>query len=393
MSISNAAATSGGSGTRTALVSGASFAGLAMAFWLRHLGYAVTVVEVAQGLRGGGTPVDISGESLSFLTRMGLLDAIRAKALPPRRHEFLRIDGSIVVAPEPDGGDDAQDYEVHRSDLLKLLADALDGPVDILFERSITNLKEDADAVLVTFSDGTSQRYTLVFGCDGNRSNTRKLVFGDDARFNHFMGAYICSKVLNETILVEPHKTEVVSMAGRMMMLNGYVGQTDIVFNFRTAGEIAYDHRDKPAQRRLIHEDFDGLPWKVQDMLAKIDEDDDFYFDRMTQIRMPTWSRGRVALVGDAGYCVSPLAGFGGSIAIIGAGHLGDALARHPNDHEAAFRDYERGLRPFVEEVQKHAATAGVQMLIPASDAELAERDQQMVAGQLGPFEAPAAQG
>lgn len=92
-------------------------------------------------------------------------------------------------------------------------------------------------------------------------------------------------------------------------------------------------------------------------------------------------------MVGDAGYCVSPLAGFGGSVAIIGAGHLADALARHPSDHEAAFRDYEESLRPFVEKVQNHAAVEGVQMLIPAVDADLAERDRMMVDGTLGPFD------
>jgi 2-polyprenyl-6-methoxyphenol hydroxylase-like FAD-dependent oxidoreductase len=156
------------------------------------------------------------------------------------------------------------------------------------------------------------------------------------------------------------------------------------VFGFRTEGPIEYDYRDKAQQRQLVHEHFDGLSWKVPDMLAIVDQEGDFYFDRMTQIRMPSWSRGRVALVGDAGYCVSPFAGFGGSIAIIGAGHLADALARHP---DAAFRDYETSLRPFVEKVQEHAATIGVQMIFPADEADLADRDVKMVSGEIGPFD------
>ena len=133
-----------------------------------------------------------------------------------------------------------------------------------------------------------------------------------------------------------------------------------------------------------IHDRFDGLGWKVPAMLAGADGDDDFYFDRINQIRMPCWSRGRAALVGDAGYCVSPLAGFGGSMAIIGAGRLAAALERHPGDHAAAFRHYEVELRPFVEEVQERAATDGLSMMCPANEVELAERDRKIAAGDIG---------
>lgn len=374
--------------SRTALVSGASFAGLATAFWFHRLGYRVTVVEAAPDLRRGGTPVDTGGESLEVLTRMGLLDAVRAKALPPRRHEFKRIDDTVVLAPEPDDeDDDTRDHEVHRADLLFMLAGAVEGSVEMLFNTSITALDEGANAVSATLSDGTTRAFTLVFGCDGNRSNTRKLVFGDDEQFSHFLGGYLYSRILSESVLVPPDITEVVSLPGRMMMLNGYTNQTDVVLGFRTDGPIAYDHRDKAAQRRLVHQHFDGLGWKVPDMLAIVHREGDFYFDRMTQIRMPCWSRGRVALVGDAGYCVSPFAGFGGAVAIIGAGRLADAMARHPDDHEAAFRDYDAGLRPFVTEVQEHAATEGVQMIFPADDADLADRDRQMVSGEIGPYD------
>ena len=99
---------------------------------------------------------------------------------------------------------------------------------------------------------------------------------------------------------------------------------------------------------------------------------------------MPRWSRGRVVLVGDAGYCVSPLAGFGGSMAIIGAGRLADALEGHPADHSAAFRHYEDGLRPFVEDVQERTASDGMSMMCPADEDELAARDQRIAAGDMG---------
>jgi 2-polyprenyl-6-methoxyphenol hydroxylase-like FAD-dependent oxidoreductase len=105
--------------------------------------------------------------------------------------------------------------------------------------------------------------------------------------------------------------SQIFSVPGRTALLNGYDNQTDIAFAFRTEPEIDYDYRDRTQQRRMVHDHFDGLGWKVPAMLDHVDADDDFYFDKVNQIRMPVWSKGRVALVGDAGYCVSPVAGMG----------------------------------------------------------------------------------
>ncbi|WP_242147268.1 FAD-dependent monooxygenase [Sphingomonas sp. BAUL-RG-20F-R05-02] len=367
------------------LISGASFAGLATAYWLNRLGYRVCIVESAQELRRGGTPVDIEGETIDILTRMGLADAVRAKALPPRRFEF-KNEADMTLGGIGTAGDQAshERYEIHRDDLLDILFGAVATDVELLFGRSIDRLEEQQDAVSVTFNDGDRRDFALIFGCDGNRSNTRKLIFGDGEQFSHFMGGYFFLKVVPQTGLLAANMSEVFSVPGRTAMLNGYDDRTDIGFGFRTQGEIDYDYRDRAQQRRLIHERFDALGWKVPAMLAASADDDDFYFDRINQIRMPSWSRGRVALVGDAGYCVSPLAGFGGSMAIIGAGRLAAALERYPGDHTAAFRHYEDGLRLFVEDVQNRAADDGMSMMCPADADELAARDQKIAAGDIG---------
>ncbi|MBB3691977.1 FAD-dependent monooxygenase [Sphingomonas sp. BK580] len=372
-------------GRRTALISGASFAGLATAYGLNRLGYQVTVVEAAAGLRRGGTPVDIEGETIAILERMGLVELVRAKALPSRRFEFKNADnttlGSIGVS-----GDQASElrYEIHRDDLLDILFGAVANDVEVLFGRSISSLDEQADSVSVTLDDGESRDVALVVGCDGNRSNTRRLVFGDGDRFTHFMGGYFFLKVVPETGLLAPDTSEVFRAPGRMAMLNGYDDRTDIGFGFRTDAEIAYDYRDPAQQRRLIQQRCGDLGWKVPAMLAAVAGDDDFYFDRINQIRMPCWSRGRVVLVGDAGYCVSPLAGLGGSMAIIGAGRLAAALERFPDDHASAFRHYEDELRPFVEQIQQRAADDGMSTMCPADEAELAARDREIAAGHMG---------
>lgn len=368
------------------LVSGASFAGLATAFWLNRLGYQVTIVELASGLRRGGTPVDIEGETIGILERMGLFGAVRAKALPPRAFKFKDADDRTLGGFGVDAGAEETAhtrFEIHRDDLLDILFSGIDGSVEVLFSRSIKQIVDEPDGVTVALDDGTRRTFALVFGCDGNRSNTRKLVFGDEENFTYFMGGYVYLKVVPATGILPPNVSEVFSVPGRTAMLNGYDDRTDIGLAFRTAGEIEYDYRDRAQQRAMIHDHFDGLGWKVPTALKHVGTDDDFYFDRINQIRMPSWSKGRVVLVGDAGYCVSPVAGMGGSMAIIGAGRIAEALEQHGADYAAAFQDYHDKLHAFVEEVQERAANDGMATIFPGDDAEITERDRKLRDGEL----------
>jgi 2-polyprenyl-6-methoxyphenol hydroxylase-like FAD-dependent oxidoreductase len=367
------------------LVCGASFAGLATAYWMNRLGYRVTLIEVASRLRKGGTPVDIEGQTIDVLACMGMIEAVRAKALPARVLDFKDADNRTVgtVGGRSDSDDDGPKnrYEIHRDDLLEILFASAEESAEVMFGQSIKHLEEGSDGIAVTFRDGARRNYMLVFGCDGNRSNTRRLAFGNSEEFSYFMGGYFFIKVVPATGLLPANRSEIFSVPGRTALLNGYDNQTDIALAFRTEREIEFDYRDRAQQRHMVHKYFDGLGWKVPALLEYVDADDEFYFDKLNQIRMPVWSKGRVVLVGDAGYCVSPVAGMGGSVAILGAATLADAMQRHGFNYDAAFQDYHDKLRPFVEKIQEKAVNVGMTLMFPSDDDEIADRNRKLSEG------------
>lgn len=367
-----------------ALVSGASFAGLSTAFWLHQLGYQVTIVEVARSLRKGGTPVDITDDTIDIAERMGILDDIRSRSLPPRPTQFKAPDGSTLAiqAPDADGDDGgARRFEIERDDLLDILFNKIDGKMEIIFGDSITSLDDDGAAVHVTFEKQPARAFSLVFGCDGNHSAVRRMHFGPEAHYSHFLGLYFSISTINK-LVVEANTTQIFSVAGSSVMLNSYDNKTDVVFCFHEAREIAYDYRNEDQQRRLVQQRFAGLGWHVPALLDEVRQADNFYFDKMSQIRMPSWSKGRVALVGDAAYCASPAAGMGGSLAIVGAAALADALRRCPYDFTSAFQQYHDSLAPFIDEVQADAIAFGLDMFVPTTPEALHARNKRLIAGQ-----------
>lgn len=359
------------------LISGASFAGLATAYWMNELGYSVMVVEVSKGLKKGGTPVNIGGDVIDIVKRMGLLERIQADCLNMQGMEFKNADdvteGRLLREPNAEGSGD--DWEIERDTLLDIMFDSVKDNVEFLFDNSIEALAETADDVSVTFKDGSQRSLALVFGCDGNHSRIRKLQFGDEAGYTHFLGQYFSITIVDK-LLIKENTTQMYNVPGKAVMLNAYNNKTDIVLCFTSANEIPYNYRDERQQRDIISRQFAGQGWRVPELLKEVERSGTFYFDKVCQIKMPSWTRGRVALVGDAAYCASPAAGMGGSLAIIGANALADAFRKHRGNFELAFRDYNEKFRPFIEAVQADAAN-NLDMLIPQTEEAIRQRNEQ----------------
>jgi 2-polyprenyl-6-methoxyphenol hydroxylase-like FAD-dependent oxidoreductase len=360
------------------LISGASFAGLTTAYWMNRLGYRVTVVEIGKSLKMGGTPVNIEGGTVDIMQRMGLLEHIRNRSLPVRPVEFLDSQGNRAAVMAGQGSPyeklEIPEYEIERDDLLRMQFEKVSNDVEFVFDDCIERMEDSKDEVRVFFKSGAQRAFSLVFGCDGDHSSVRKMCFGEETAYTHFLQMYFSITIVDK-LLIAQDTTQIFNVPGKTVMMNAYHGKTDIAFAFFSEEEIPYDYRDRCQQRQIILEHFHSEGWRVPELLDEMRGCKDFYFDKLCQIKMPSWTKGRVALVGDAAYCASPAAGMGGSLAIIGAAALGDAFEKHPHDFEAAFWEYNHSLRPFIDKVQADAVEFGLETFAPKSEESIRERN------------------
>jgi 2-polyprenyl-6-methoxyphenol hydroxylase-like FAD-dependent oxidoreductase len=365
---------------KNVLISGASIAGLSTAYWLTNLGYHVTVVELAALPRLGGAAINIQGEALASAKRMGIFEQLKANRLQVERLEFKNADdvteGSMLLQPEgaPLADDDPQDIEIERDKLVPMLVEALSNQVEFLFSDRITALSETADAIQVTFKSGSPRAFDLVFGCDGAHSAVRKLWFNNEPEYVHSLEYYF-SLTIAPTLLIAESTVQLYNVPGKGIMLNAYNGKTDIIFWFFSEEKISYDYRDAAQQRAIVAEQFAGQGWRSDELLEEVKQANISYFDKFCQIRMPSWTKGRVALVGDAGYCASPAAGIGASLAMGGAAAVAEALEKHGGDFDLAFQAYNQNLRPFIEETQAAALVMLRDYFVPGTDEAIRTRN------------------
>ncbi|WP_410573330.1 FAD-dependent monooxygenase [Amycolatopsis sp. cmx-4-61] len=373
------------------LISGASIAGPALAYWLHHSGFAVTVVEKAPGLRIGGYPIDIRGTALDAVERMGILPRLRELHISTRRLTFLDADGGEVASLVPDaivGGADGEDLEIRRGDLIRTLYDLVRDDVEVRFGDTVETLADHAGGVDVTFRSGRRETYDLVIGADGLHSRTRELVFGDEAPFHHYLGYSFAGFTLpNDFGLVREGLAW--STPGKGAALYAVLDSEQVhgFLVFARPEPPLEAFRNPEAQRDLIARTFDGEGWEIPRMVAAMRAADDLFFDVISQIRMPRWSAGRVVLAGDAAHAPSFLTGQGTSLALAGAYVLGHALATIP-DHAAAFTAYEHRLRGFAE-ANQGLVNEGQATLFPATAEALERRNAALRQLETAPPRTP----
>lgn len=340
-------------------ISGAGIAGPTLAHWLLRAGHEPTLIEKAPHPRAGGYMVDFWGVGFTVAERMGLLPAIREAGYSVREVRLVDQHGRTA------GGFSAEVFRASLGDRFvslpreRLAAEIyrnVEGRCEAIFGDTIVALAERPDGVEVTFANRPARSFDLAIGADGLHSAVRQLGFGPEDRFERDIGYYVAAfeadgyQPRDELVYVSHARPgrQVARFAERDR-------RTLILFVFTAEQLKGAAPRDADGRKASLHRVFGDFGWEAPRILAALDAADDVYFDRVSQIVMPAWSKGRVALLGDAAAAVSLLAGEGCGLAMTGAYIMAGELARSGGDHARAFAQYEQRLRPLIATKQESA--------------------------------------
>lgn len=342
------------------LIVGAGIAGPTVAYWLLKAGHEPTLVERAPELRRGGYLVDFWGAGFDVAERMGIVPELRRRGYVMTEARAVDRDGHRIASLRPSAimGSTQRYVSIARSELAAVIYDALDGAAELILDDTVDALVDDGDRVRVRFESGQLREFDLVVGADGLHSCVRRLAFGPDEQFERYLGivvaAFEAKGYRPRDELIAMMHAEVGFQAVRLSLRDDL---TLFLLSVRYDGTVPGD--DIAAQQDLLRSRLADKGWETPAILNLMPQASTFYFDSVSQIRMPSWTRGRVALVGDAAACPSFLAGQGSALAMVESYILAAELTRS-SDYSEAFARYETRLAPLLRSKQDAAVGLGL---------------------------------
>jgi len=340
-------------------ISGAGVAGPAFAYWMRRAGHDVTLIESAPSFRTGGYVIDFWGLGYRIAEKMGIEAEILAKGYKIQSLRVVGADGRTRAELRVAGirrATEGKYITVARGDLAATIYRTVENDIDTIYSDSIVDIDERHDRVGLTFASAERRDFDLVIGADGLHSGVRQLTFGPDAKHLRYLGCQVAACVVDGYRPREELVYATYNVPGRQVgRFSLRDDRTLFLFIFRT------DEADSPegleAGRARLRSEFADAGWECPQILAALDGVDELYFDAVSQVRLERWCTDRVALIGDAGACVSLLAGEGTGLAMVEAYVLAGELHRSGGDLGQAFKEYQTRLQPFIEDKQDRASS------------------------------------
>lgn len=344
------------------LICGGGCAGPALAYWLSKCGHKVVVVERFSSLRASGAQIDIRAQGIEVVKRMGLLDVIRSKLVDEVGFSFVDSQGkakATIMANKSGKGSQSltSEFEIMRGDLVRLLYDATKEHAEYIFGKQVEYFEQDDQQVVVHFSDGSSDSFDLLVGADGQGSRIRQAILTPTTtdpykRLNVHIAYYFVPRTEDDTETSHMY----LSPGGRLILRRSHnQHETQVYFMVRDRSEELLSLPKAPLeqQKEFWSTRFADAGWQAPRFLEGMKTTESFYCQEAVQVRIDSWYKGRVVLVGDAAHCASPFSGMGTTGSFVGAYVLAGEINRHSDDLAQAFANYEENLRPLVNELQK----------------------------------------
>ncbi|MCX5388027.1 FAD-dependent monooxygenase [Streptomyces sp. NBC_00083] len=311
---------------RRILIIGGGIGGLAAGAALGQQGIETTIVEIQSENLVAGVGINIPGNALRALDRIGLLDDVLAHGFTFDRVDFHDSASRLLLAlrSKLGVGGVPPNCAIQRRDLARILEKAcVDVGTQIRYGTSVQDMRTTADGgVAATLTDGSTEQYDLVVAFDGIRSSFRKAALGIEPRFTGY-------SVWRVALERHPDVTRNMYFQGMGTKAGLFPLNEAVMYLLHVTPEPGNPRHAKEQFYSHLTERLDGYTGLIGELRDRIKPDDDIVYAPIEEVLLPLpWYHEGLLLLGDAAHAMAPHRTQGAAMAIEDAAVLGETLGR-----------------------------------------------------------------